>query len=284
MARTNDDPGVLRLEPHDEQRLAGRNAEPLALADREVDDALVPADHAAIDMHDITRHSCLRAQLGDHVGIAAAGDEADVLAVGLGGDRETEFLGQSAHLRLCQAAEREVQPRQLVRRGRKQKVALVACSIRRPVQRWAGRTLTPLDVVAGDEPIGAKIARRGQQIVELHFLVARHTGNWRLAAHVAVRERIDHGGAEPAFVVENVVRNPQMLRRTTGIVDILARAARAGAPRGSTMVVELQGDADHLVAFAHHQSRRDRAVDAARHCNDDPPARACGAGLGVALW
>src|SRR3546814_6284964 len=67
--------------------------------------------------------------------IIAIGDEADVLAVGLGGDPQAQFGRDLAHPRLGQRAEREAQEIELRGGGREQEIALVARRIDRAVQR-----------------------------------------------------------------------------------------------------------------------------------------------------
>ena len=117
------------------------------------------AEHAAGQVDDLAGHLGLGAKLADHAGIIAVGDEADVLAVGLGGDGEAQLGGDFAHLRLGHAAQREAQIIELVLRGREQEIALVARRIGGAVQLGALRALDAADIMAGGEAIGAEIAR-----------------------------------------------------------------------------------------------------------------------------
>ena len=50
-----------------------------------------------------------------------------------------------------------------------------------------------------------------------------------------------------------------------GIVDVLAGAARAGASRDATVIIELERHADCLVAGLSHERGRYRAIHSARH-------------------
>ncbi len=68
--------------------------------------------------------------------------------------------------------------------------------------------------------------------------------------------------------------NTDVLGDPAGVVDVLAGAARALAARRSAVVVELERDADRVIAGGLDETRRDRAVDAPRHRNDH--ARAVG--------
>ena len=64
-----------------------------------------------------------------------------------------------------------------------------------------------------------------------------------------------------------------------GVVDVLAGAAAARALHRLAMIVELERDADHLGAGARGERGHDRAVDAARHGDDDT-----GIGAGRPSW
>ena len=64
--------------------------------------------------------------------------------------------------------------------------------------------------------------------------------------------------------------NAELGRDVAGVVDVLAGAAGALAVGRGAMVVELQRDADDVIAFRLQQRSRRRGIDAARHGNDDP--------------
>src|SRR5690606_38416474 len=103
--------------------------------------------------------------------IFALGHEADVLAVLLGRDGEAQLLGDGADLRLRQAAQRKAQIVDLLLRGGEEEIALVAVGIDGAVER-AMRAIGPRAyVMAGRQRVGAKLARRLQEIGELDRLV-----------------------------------------------------------------------------------------------------------------
>ena len=271
LARTDDDAPVIRIELHHIERLALGDADAAALADGEMDDAVMAAEHAAVDMHDIAGLRRAGLQLGNDVGIAAARHEADVLAVGLFRDLERELAGDVARLRLGQVAERETDEVELLGRGGEEEIALVARKIRRSEQaapaivEAAGRNIVP-----GRERRGAEFARRREQVGELDRLVAGDAGDRRLARHIALGEPIDDRGAEAILVVEHIVRNTEPLRDAAGIMDVLARAAGARPVRGLAMIVELHRHADDVIALALQHSGDDRGIDPARHRDDNP--------------
>jgi hypothetical protein len=90
-----------------------------------------------------------------------------------------------------------------------------------------------------------------------------------VSPHIALGERIDHRFAKPLLVIEHVMRNAQRFADAARVVDILAGAAGAGAMHGSAMIVELQRDAEHVIALAFQQAGHDGGINAAGHGNDD---------------
>ena len=82
---------------------------------------------------------------------------------------------------------------------------------------------------------------------------------------VAVGEIGDHRGAEPGLGIDHVMRDAEMVGHPARVVDVLAGAAGALAAGGGAMVVQLQGNADHLMAGLGQQAGDGAAVDAAGH-------------------
>ena len=87
--------------------MAGGDAEAAPLADGEMDDAVMRAEHAAVEIDDVAGLGGPGPQALDHLGVAAGRHEADVLAVVLVGDRERESARKLARLRLGPVAERK---------------------------------------------------------------------------------------------------------------------------------------------------------------------------------
>src|SRR5579871_6930690 len=94
-----------------------------------MDDAVMLAEHAAAEIDDLARAGGARPQPLDHFRIVAARHEADVLAVLLVGDRQTEAARQLAGLGLGAITQRKAQKLQLCARGAEQKIALVALGL-----------------------------------------------------------------------------------------------------------------------------------------------------------
>ena len=167
--------------------IAGQ-AQALALADGEMDDAVMAAQHRAGLVDDLAGPRRIGAQLFHDAGVAALRHEADVLAVGLGGRDQAQFGGEGAHLRAspcrpAESADSRAAPgwwRTGNSSGRAPASA-AACS------SAPAATVHAADIMAGGQRLGAQIARRLQQIGELHFLVAADAGDRRFAARIGCR-------------------------------------------------------------------------------------------------
>src|ERR1700676_4751283 len=99
-SRAHGDAAAGRLQPHHIERRASGDAQSAALADGEMDDALMLPDGAAVEVDDIARLKRIRPQAADDLGIAPGRDEADVLTVLLVSDRQAEAPRQFAGLLL----------------------------------------------------------------------------------------------------------------------------------------------------------------------------------------
>jgi hypothetical protein len=87
----------LGLDPHHVERLGlAADLQPAALADGEVDDPRMLAEHPPAKVDDLARRLGLGPQPLDQPGIVAVGHEADVLAVGLGRDDQPGLGGAIA--------------------------------------------------------------------------------------------------------------------------------------------------------------------------------------------
>ena len=123
--------------------------------------------------------------------------------------------------------------------------------------------------MAGGQRVGAEVAGDLEQVLELDLLVAAHAGDRRAPGGVALGEILDHLRPEALLEVEHVMRDVEALRHPAGVVDVLPGAARSLASERCAVVVELEGDTDHLAAGGDQEGRRAGAVDAARHGDHD---------------
>ena len=176
LARSDHDAAAGGIQPHHIERRAGGDAQSPPLADGEMNDALMPADDAAVEVDDIAGLDRIRPQPADDVGIASGRHEADVLAVLLVGDRETEASRQFARLRLGHVAERKAQIVELLARGREQEIALVAIGVGGADQRArsiarCGATRRNVRSRARTAPSSRAVASRSRNLIErLHSM------------------------------------------------------------------------------------------------------------------
>ena len=191
------------------------------------------AYHFAFGGDDVAGGHGVGAQLGDDVGVAALGDEADVLAVGFGGDFEAEAGGVGADFGFAGAvAEGEQAGVELGLGGGEQEPALVAAVVDGAVEFGAVGAVDSLDVVAGGEAVGAEVGREFHQVGEFDRLVAGDAGDRGFAGCVAVGEGLDDGFAEALLGVDDVVGDAEVVGDAAGVVDVLAGATGAFAADG----------------------------------------------------
>ena len=251
--------------------------QPLALADGEVNDALVLAERLARRRVDNRAgRRTLGPDLGDDLGVVAVGHEADVLAVGLGRVPQARRFGQSAHLRLGHPAQRKAQVIELRLGGAVKKIRLVARRIEGAVQLRSVRCHDPLDIVPGGKAIRPQFARHAEQVGEFRPHVAADAGHRRASSEVFVGELFDHVFAESAFMVEDIMGDTQPVGHGARIANVIARAACALAPGCRAIIVKLERDADHLGPAGMGKRGDNRGIHPAAHCHDDP-AVGCGA-------
>ena len=201
--------------------------------------------------------------------IIAVGDEADVLAVGLGRDFEAEVGGDRPDLALGQAAQGEAQEVELLGRRPVEEIALVAARVGALVELGPAIVHDPPHIMASRQAIGAELAREGDQVGELHALVAQRARHRRPAVGIFVDEAVDHAAAEATFVIEHVMGDAEPVGDRLRIVNVLPGAARPRPAHGLAMIVQLERDPDHLGARVVGERGGDRAVDAAGHGDDD---------------
>jgi hypothetical protein len=129
LARSHHDAAAGGIELDDVERRSRRDAQSLALADGEMNDALMPADDVAAEIDDVAGLDRAGLQPTDDVGVAPGRHEADILAVLLVGDFKFEAPRQFAHLGLAHVAERKAQIIELLGRGCEQEITLVAIAV-----------------------------------------------------------------------------------------------------------------------------------------------------------
>ena len=246
VTRSHHDLVALGIETDHVQWLGPGNAQPFALTDGVADDALVAAETTSVDVHDVAGLQCARLQPLDHARVASRRHEADVLAIGLLGDRQAEPLRQGAYLGLPHAAERKPQMAELLGRGGEQEIALVAIDIDSARELRPRGSLAALDVMAGRQHVGAELPGRVEQVAELDLLVAGDTGDRRLAGSVALGEAVDDGGGKAADLLFSMANEGGFERNRAVIWHaklpvFRAVEARLGPRTKAIMAVHLTG-------------------------------------------
>ena len=166
LARPDDDLGVSRLELEHVQRHAGREAQALALADREPMDAAVPAEHASRRVDDLARRAARSPSCRSTkpAGVAVR-HEADLVAVGLVGDGEARAARACARTSgFVRWPTGNTRVRELVLRQREQEIRLVLVRVDAAQQPIPAPVLVEGDarVVAGGDRGGVERRRRAR--------------------------------------------------------------------------------------------------------------------------
>jgi len=131
------------------------------------------------------------------------------------------------------------------------------------------RAFEAAHIMASRQTIGAEILSDALQILELHSLIAAHARDRRRTRKICVGEIFHHRVPEAAFIVEHIMRKAAAIGDTARIVDILPSAARAGLVDGRAMIIELQRDADDIVALTRQHRGDHGGIDAPRHRRHD---------------
>ena len=225
-------------------------------------------------MHDVAWQHRIGRHAGDHIRVAARGDEADVLAVGLVGDGQTKLAGEVPHGALGAIAQRKAQQFQLLAGGREEEIALVPVGVGGAVEGASAMAVVARAyIMTGRQHMGAKIAGGVEEIGEFDVLVAGDAGNRRFASHIAAGEGLDHLFPEPRLVIQDIMGNAQPFGHAPGVGYVLTGAAGALALGGGAMVVKLKGDAHDVVTLAFQQRRDDRGIHPAGHGHHDARIR-----------
>ena len=275
-----------RFDGEDVERLAGGEAEALALADSEIVNAIVAAEDFAGFGDDIAvacaeRNFIFRSVGVDELDVAAVGDKAQLHAVRLFGDGESGAASDFADFVFREFAKREFTARELFLRKAPEKIGLIFCGIERAkkLETAGGFVAADAGVVAGSEAIGADLAGHAKKRFELHVGIAIGAGDGSTAAEIVFDEGADDAVLELRFEIDDVVRKIQVLRDPLGVVNIVERTAAvlSGSValefRQAALVPELHGEADNGAALLLKHGGHGGRVDATRHGHGDQARR-----------
>ena len=252
--------------------------EAVALADRVVDDAAVPAEHAAGGVH-------------DRPGFGAGAVEEDrdvvpleeILALGLSGQiAQPGLVRERAHPMLGLVAEREEDLGQLRLREAREEVGLVLGRVRAAQQAETSNGFVAHDarVMAGREAVEADAERAGagRQQPELHDGVAEGAGVRGQPRQVLAAERVQH----PAVVLvgqrHGVVGNAEAFggrARRRDVVGLARPVTGVALGRGEGLlgVPNTHRQPDDSIPLPLEQPGRDAGVHPAAHAHRHGEAR-----------
>jgi hypothetical protein len=274
------------VDVEDVEGLGAGEAEALALTDGEGVDAGVVADDFAGGGDEfaggVGEGFALLVEVGLEEGVVvAAGDEADLLGVWLGGYVEAGFGGHDADGGLVHLAEGEEGAGELLLREAEEEVGLVLGLV-----GGAGENPTVADgveviagVMAGGDAVCPDLAGGCEELIELEVVVAEGAGDGGASGEVFRDEGLDDFGFEAVLLVDEVVGDVELLGYAAGVVDVVDGAAASLDGLGhafvageAALVPELEGEADEVMALG------------AQECRDGGGVYASGHGYGDGFW
>src|ERR1017187_1375958 len=277
---TNRDPMTRWIDLQHVKRGRRAHAETLPLPHGKAGNPLVPPDNLAARRNQFAcrlrhLHALLLEIRGQKLLVIPAGDEANLLRVGLLGQHQAALPRNFTNLSLGEPPQRKERVRQLFLRQTKQKISLILGEV-----RWAlENPAAPLGVKLVDRVVSrsnaarANAPRRLQKLVELEMVVAQRARNRRPPGKVLIHKRPHHIALEPLLLVHNVVGNPKVLGTSSRVLDIVQRAAPAGLrrignsvlPRQPRLIPELQRKPHNRLARVGEHRRRRRGVNPSGH-------------------
>ena len=119
------------------------------------------------------------------------------------------------------------------------------------------------------DKIRAKLVRAVNQPAELQILIAQHAGIGRATGLVFVGEVLDDVLLEFRRLVNEVIRDVELVADGARVGDRLRTAAFVLRAVHAILRPEFQRDADDLVALFEQKRRRRRGINSSAHAADD---------------
>ena len=129
--------------------------------------------------------------------------------------------------------------------------------------------LFALNIMAGRHAICFKVPRGLHQIFEFHPFIAANAGHWRCPGQITICKVIDHSLLKDIFIIQHVMRKAHILCHAARVMNINTCATRAFLCQSGPMIVKLQSNANHIIAFTRQLCGHNGTVDTARHGYDD---------------
>ncbi|MNT28585.1 hypothetical protein D3C72_1642810 [compost metagenome] len=147
-----------------------------------------------------------------------------------------------------------------------QEVALVLGTVGTAQQQPLMAALGNARVVAGGDPLGAQLAGRIEEVLELHFAVAQHVRVRRAAGGVLGKEVFEHPLPVLVGKIAEMERDAQQPADSHRIAAVILGAAVAAAIVGPV----LHEQTGHGLALLYQAPGGDGRIHAARHANHHP--------------
>ena len=258
------------IDLRDVAAVRGRNAESAALAERVVDDPLVAPQDIALCVHKIAGRTLNAAVALDEARVVAVRNKADVLAVVLLGIVKTALGSDLSGLGLILVAEWKLHVSKLLLCQNIEHITLILGR----VERFQKKVAAPLRiifcprVVTGRQDVAAKLFHFGEEMLKLEAAVALDAGIGRAAVQVLIDKRLDDFLCKQVLIMDDMVRDADLLGNAAGILRVLEGAA--GVQKIFTynvIFIQAHRAADAIEAARRHDLSRHAAVNAAAHGN-----------------
>ena len=168
-------------------------------------------------------------------------------------------------------AERKNRARKLILPQRKQKITLILAQIASALEQIA-RTVRAFfnarKMSRGDE-IRAELIRAVNQSAELQILIAHHARIRRASGLVFVGEILDDVLLEFRRLVNEVIRDVELVADRARVGDGLRAAAFVLGAVHAILRPEFERDADDIVTLLDQKRRRRRGINSSAHAADD---------------
>src|SRR5271165_918321 len=254
------------------------NPQALALAHGEIMNAAVLADHFPARCYQLSRSIRQTFATVSQVGIdeplvIAARNKTYLLRIGLLGQRQAVLAGKLAHLRLRQIAQGEKRSAKLLLRESEEEIGLILAAICGTLKQHAAAGVVVLNpsIVSGSDTIGANLLRDNQQLIELQMIVAEAARDGRAPREIFGNKGTHYIALKALFMIDNIVRDANVLGDTARVMDIVERTTAAGhilwhslMSSQPPLVPELHGQADDVVPLCTHHGRDGGGIHTAR--------------------
>ena len=266
----DDDAIIFRIQFHNVNRLAGRDAETFALADGVKFNAVVMAENVAVNIRDFAAMLLHEVRRLEKAAVIVVRHETDFHALLLVGGLELAIPRHSAGVALGLFTERKNRARELILSEREQEITLILPRIASAFKQMTRTIRTFFDTrkMSCCDELRAKLIRAVNEPSEFQILIAHHARIRRAAGLVFIGEVTDDVLLEFSRLVNEVVRDVELVADRARVGDGLRTAALVLRTVHAILRPELERDADDLIALLQQQRRRGGGVHSPAHAAD----------------